>query len=442
VAASIGRFDPDEWFAKHGPGAVADQRHIQFKYDFPNWPAKLEGVFPMSRFGFANYDCWIRSIESDVGQRLFLAVEPPSKLIAVPKTLKGPRLIASEPVAHQWCQQMIKDCLTSRLAATPISASIHFRDQTFNQNAAKEASHTQDRATIDLSHASDRLSCWVVERIFRRNSSLVEALHASRTRWVVNTIDRKSPQFHKLRKFACMGSACTFPVQSYVFAILAISAVMITRQVSRTTHNLRVASREVQVFGDDIVIPLDSWEVLQGLLGHLGLKVNQSKSFTTGRFRESCGLDAYDGHCVTPTYSMTYPEASRPESIASCVATHNNFILKGYDTVAQYVKSTVHSVKRFRFPNVPVGSGLLGWYDRFSTPNHHLRRRWNVALQRSEYLYDRVSTRTHRTPIETDSTTLQYFTEVTGPPLDNRERLGLMNRPAVSIRRGWEPIDV
>lgn len=229
VSACLGRFEPSEWRTKHGPGAVADQRRTQFKYDFPTWPAKLEGTFPMSLFAFANYDSWVRFSQSgEVHERLRLH-EPPSRLIAVPKTLKGPRLIASEPVAHQWCQQSIKDYLTLRITKTPIGRSIHFRDQTENQEFAKRASHTQSHATIDLSEASDRLSCWVVERAFRRLPSLVLALHASRTRWVANAIDRKSPQFHKLRKFACMGSACTFPVQSVVFSILAHASLCFTR---------------------------------------------------------------------------------------------------------------------------------------------------------------------------------------------------------------------
>lgn len=207
ISATLGRFDPSEWKTKHGPGAVADQRHISFKYDFPNWPAKLDRVFPVADFGFTNFASWANSLRDQEFDQLFLLNEPPSKLIAVPKTLKGPRLIASEPVAHQWCQQTILDFLVTRLANTPLSKAICFNSQLANQEFAMRASHDQTHATVDLSSASDRLSCWVVERIFRRNSSLVEAFHASRTRWVANAIDRKSPQFHKLRKFACMGSA-------------------------------------------------------------------------------------------------------------------------------------------------------------------------------------------------------------------------------------------
>lgn len=439
VVAAIGRFDPFDWRTKHGPGAVADQRHTQFKYDFPSWPAKLERVFPLAAFGFSNYGIWATFSGSQESHILFSENEPPSKLISVPKTLKGPRLIASEPVSHQWCQQAILDFLTTRLASTPIQSSVRFRDQTKNQELARRASHTQSHATIDLSSASDRLSCWLVERIFRRSPSLVEAFHASRTRWVANTIDRKSPQFHKLRKFACMGSACTFPVQSYVFAILAISSVLYVRKLKPTIANLRAISQEVQVFGDDIIVPIDSWEVLQGLLGGLGLKVNHNKSFGSGKFRESCGLDAYDGHDVSPTYLSTYPDVSRPESITSSVDIHNNYAMRGYWGVCRYVKSAVHRLRRFAIANVPMGSGAFGWYDHEWVGNSHLQRRWNPNLHRVEYLVHSPRGKFTREPVERDSTLLQYFTEVRPVRFIEGDRLGVAQRASTSIRRRWVP---
>jgi len=440
VASTIGGFNPSDWRAKHGPGAVADQRHTSFKYDFPNWPAKLEGFFPMSEFGFANFDHWVEFSRSGEVDELFKAHEPPSKLIAVPKTLKGPRLIASEPVAHQWCQQMVKDFLTTRLASSPIASTIHFRDQRFNQRLAQRASHSQSHATIDLSAASDRLSCWLVERIFRRNPSLVTAFHAARTRWVANTIDKKSPQFHRLRKFSCMGSACTFPVQSYVFSILAVASVLYVRGYTPSIKSIRRIAREVQVFGDDIIIPIDSWEVLQGLLGYLGLKVNHNKTFGIGKFRESCGVDAYDGHDVTPTYSATYPDVSRPESIISLVATHNNFIQRGYYGVAKYVKSTVDALKRFSLPHLPIDSGAFGWYDPFYIGNHHLRKRWNPTLQRVEYLMDTACAGSRRLPVERTSALLQYFSEVRPVPFIQGDRIGVAQRPTLHLKRRWETI--
>ncbi len=435
VSACLGGFNPSEWRAKHGPGAVADQRHTQFKYDFPNWPAKLDAIFPMADFAFANYNHWAMHLR-EKGFNGLTSHEPPSKLIAVPKTQKGPRLIASEPVAHQWCQQIVKDFLTCGLATTPIASSIHFRDQSYNQNAARAASHTGSHATIDLSAASDRISCWLVERIFRRNSSLLNALHATRTRWISNEIDRKSPQFHKLRKFSCMGSACTFPVQSYVFSIITIGTILHSRKLRWTMANLRRISQEVLVFGDDIVVPIDCWEVLQDVLGHLGLKVNLNKTFGTGKFRESCGVDAFDGTDVTPTYSMTYPDVSRPESIISAVATHNNFALRGYSAVMTYIRSIVSATRIKSVAEVPIGSGSFGWFS-VDPSNRSLIQRWNGDLHQREVKCLMVSTKMTRQPVTRNSSVLQYFTEVTRPPDRNDDRIGRPTRPSLNLKLRW-----
>lgn len=439
VSATLGGFDPAEWRTKHGPGAVADMRHTQYKYDFPTWPAKLERLFSMSQYGFANFDHWVDWLGDKSRRHLYRDHEPASKMIAVPKTLRGPRLIAAEPDSHQWCQQSILDFLVTSLGNTPIARSIHFRDQAYNQELARLASHTQSHATIDLSSASDRLSCWLVERIFRRNPSLVEALHASRTRWVVNTIDAHSPKYHVLRKFACMGSACTFPIQSYVFCILAVASVLHSRNLPVTIEKMTEVASEVLVFGDDIIVPIDAWELLQGLLGHLGLKVNQSKTFGTGKFRESCGLDAYDGHCVTPTYSMTYPDVSRPESITSAIETHNNFVKRGWYGVARYVKSRVTSLKRFAFANVPLGSGAFGWSDHDWEGNEHLKRRFNPHTQSMELRCTVVETSCRRNPADGNGQLLQYFTEVRPVPFIEGDRIGVVGRSRTSIRARWVP---
>jgi hypothetical protein len=442
VTSGLGTFEGTEWRAKHGPGAVADQRRTQFKYDFPCWPAKLESAFPLAEFGFPNYGLWAGFLTSEDVHVHYSDHEPPSRLIAVPKTFTGPRLIASEPVAHQWCQQMLLDYFTSRLLRTPLKDTVHFHDQSFNGDLAKRASHTQSHVTVDLSSASDRLSCWAVERVFRRSDTLVRALHATRTRWIRNDIDAKSPQFHKLRKFACMGSACTFPVQSIVFSCLAIGAVIASRHMTSnyTSRMVQEVAKEVLVFGDDIIIPTDGWVLLQEMLRSLGLRVNPRKTYDCGNFRESCGIDAYDGNDVTPCYIKAYPEVSRPESVTSSVEVHNNFAMQGWSCVSNMMKSRLHSLRRFAFMNVPPDSGLFGLTDIEYVGNSHLQRRWNPDLQISEVRADIPYGKVVRTVPERDSVLMQYFTvSRSAPRFLQGDRLGQVLKSATSIRRRWVP---
>ena len=433
--ATFGKFLPAEWRFKHGPGAVADQRHTQFKYDIPNWPTKLDRIFPYEEFAFVNYSAWADAVRDGI---VASSHEPASKLIAVPKTLKGPRLIASEPVAHQWCQQSILDYLVSRVADSPIASAVHFRDQSWNRKAAISASHDGSHWTVDLSSASDRLSCWLVERIFRRQPTLIDAMHASRTRWVVNTIDKKSPKFHRLRKFACMGSACTFPVQTIVFACVAIGAVLYTRGMPVNFATIRSAAREVQVFGDDIVIPADSGDLLLKLLHHLGLKVNSHKTFTGSNFRESCGADAFRGQLVTPVYVRRAPDRARPESIHSSVDFHNNLVSSGLFGAADYVKSTTLRIKGLSLiPNVPMDVGAFGWTDWRGVGNPNLRRRWNPATHQLETRALTSIARVRRVAARGYSMLHQYYTEALGGRFIRPDRLGKASRPTSQLACRW-----
>lgn len=477
ISSWLGEFNPSEWKQKHGPGAVSDRTGTRYsKYSFPNWPDKLESIFPASEFAYANFLDWAEDAQG--GSQCGLKPhEPPAKLITVPKTLKAPRLIASEPTSHQWAQQSIFAFLVQTLEGrsplfhgvrvSPISCPSSMepspRDslmkssrrtwrnllsstinlgcgQDLARDAALKASHTQTHATVDLSDASDRLSCWLVERMFRRNTSLLNALQASRTRWVVNTIDCKSPQYYVLRKFACMGSACTFPVQSIAYAGMAIAALLTTDRLPVTFRNVAAAAREVLVFGDDTIIPERGLDLFLGILSYLEFKVNHSKTFGTGKFRESCGMDAWDGNDVTPCYSMEPPVRTRPESIASVVETSNNFQRKCWPSTAEWLKSTVEAeVGRNRIPYLAMDSGSFGWKRPWKMSNSHLRTRWNRHLHRSELLCLTVNGKVTKFPDHSPRSLLQYFTEAPEPTA--MWVSGVSSRPKVNLRLRWEAIE-
>lgn len=423
VTTTFGVFEPETITAKHGPGVVSDLRKGKSKFDFPHWSERLESVFPMSFFGFANEGLWADYSNSGGkgDSRRFLSAETYSRLIAVPKTQKGPRLIAAEPVAHQWTQQIIRRWMYDRVANSWLRRSITFRDQTPNQLLAQQASETGEWATIDLSSASDRMSCHVVERAFRKNPFLLEALSATRTRIIRNPIDKKSGEFHFLRKFSTMGSAVTFPVQSIVFLCAALTASYHwyfggNPRVSR--RKLESLARGIRVFGDDIIVPDHTAKLTVAILEHLFFEVNTSKTFTgPSRFRESCGVEAYNGVDVTPAYALTRPRRSAPESYVSTVSMAHNFYSKGLYAVADYLRRTLSHDKSFKLPWVECGSGLLGWPSPFGFDATGLQTRWNRYLQRREY---RTRLVIHKVRHEADlgpSRLFQYFVEAPLPEL-------------------------
>jgi len=437
VSAEMGWFNPQSYRLKHGPGAVSGLAKGHSKYEFPHWPDKLERVFPMADFAFANHGCWADSLTSGELVGRFSKHEPPSVLIAVPKTAKGPRLIAKEPVAYQWCQQSILRYFVARVDAGCLREFISFDDQSKNQLAALQASRNQQLMTVDLSSASDRVSCWSVERLFRRNKSLLEALHATRTRWCENTIDPALPRYLKLRKFASMGSACTFPVETIFFTVVAIAATLSEYGWIPSYRNIRLLAGKVRVFGDDIIIDKDARDRFLGLLRYLELEVNQSKTFDTGKFRESCGCDAYDGADVTPTYCMTYPSRDRPDSVTSVVATHNNFVRNGYAGVARRLRSTLLSLG-LNLPEVTIESGSFGLATLARPDNSRLRKRWCPDLHKWLYRFHAPTGRSVKVPDRGHSALLQYFTEEPAPAV--KWENGYVSRARSYLTPGWREI--
>jgi hypothetical protein len=432
LTSEFGSFDGSEWRAKHGPGAVADLRRGTSKYSFPAWQASLESVFPYADWAFSSYQHWVDQIDNQISSS-----DGISKLIAVPKTLSAPRLIASEPVANQWCQQVILRFLVDKVRSGMLSSCIDFSSQEENRKAVLKASHTTEYATIDLSSASDRISCWLVERIFRRNLTLLRAFYAVRTRYISNEIDRESPSCYALKKFSTMGSALTFPVQSIIFAIVSAAVVHAVRERPLARVALGKSLAEVRVFGDDIIVPTDCWELTQVVLGDLGLKVNPNKSFGTGKFRESCGCDAYDGHDVSRVSVLSTPEVSRPGSIVSAVDTHNNFYSRGYFATATFIRSTVAKGRMKAIPSVRVGSGAFGWYDELDYRNGNLQRRFNVRTQQVEMRALTLRNVSSRAPTEGHQMVLQYFTEVCKPPISREERLGVPSEARSNLAYRW-----
>jgi hypothetical protein len=407
---------------KHGPGAVARPDLSRTKYEFKYWPAKLEAVFPYRECGTHISD----TVTSPQNH------EVPARLLAVPKTAKSPRLIAAEPVEHQWCQQIIRHFLVERLRENFGVSFIAFHRQDLSGSMALQGSLDNSLATIDLSSASDRLSCWTVERLFRRNPLLLTSLHSCRTRWIRDELS-DTPSFLKLRKFASQGTAVTFPVQSILFLCVALAASADRFTSLRDFDRLR---SRVRVFGDDIIVPKDRYADTTRLLELLGLKVNVNKSFHIGDFRESCGTDGYRGYDVTPVKPVRV-EPDGSTSRQAVLDSANNFFTKGYWKASDVLLSTLPKSMLRRLRIVGRESGLTGVTSFCGSSDVHLRRRWNRNYQRDEVWAWGLNARCPRKYTGERTALLQYFTE--DPRCQPGWRHGVAGRPTASDGGRWEP---
>jgi hypothetical protein len=325
----------------------------------------------------------------------------------VPKTRKSPRIICAEPVAQQWCQQAILGFLEFEFTRLFDGDFIDLRDQEKSGSMVVRASRDRQHSTLDLSDASDRLSCFVVERLFRRNPALLHALYAARTRYV-DVEYRQHKNFVKLKKFASQGTAVTFPVQSLCFLIMAIAASLGNKKV--TWENIMRLRKDVRVYGDDIIVPTHGYVDLKCILMSCFLKVNDDKSFSKGYFRESCGTDAYKGYDITPCKPTVFG-SDAPGDIIAIVDTSNNLFKKGFWHASNELLSCLpkHILCKIRQTG-PDTPGIFGVYSYSGSNERHLETRWNNCLHRYEVRTLVISSRTQTTPRDGYSVLVDFST--------------------------------
>jgi hypothetical protein len=286
VGKCIYKIDWREIMPGHGPGAVYPPCYSYDKSKFSTIYRPIESFYP-----HAEYMCGIPSFWWDhyVQHADSLTEEDTivSRLVAVPKDSRGPRLICVHPKEAVWiqqgCRRLLERAITSR--SSPCYGRITFHDQTVNGNLALASSQSQEYCTLDLKEASDRISCSLVKYLF--GDFAYEWLSCSRATHV-KLLDGR---VIKLRKWAPMGNALTFPVQSLIFYALVRAGIR-----SHYGENCT----DIFVFGDDIVFPTKYYDgALRGLVSS-GAIPNPTKTFRHGFFRESCGVDAFKGINVTP----------------------------------------------------------------------------------------------------------------------------------------------
>jgi hypothetical protein len=244
-------------------------------------------------------------------------------------------------------------------------------DQSKNQVLALEGSQNRKWATIDLKSASDLLSQKLVKSVFGHHTDFHRCLMDSRSPFVY-TGSSNEPDM-TLGKFAGMGNATTFPVQSVCFAVVSIAAILHNWGIKPSTGSIRRASRLVRVYGDDIIVHSDHAHQVVKWLHDVGLKVNVKKSFLEGNFRESCGIEAYDGVDITPLYIRYWPHqiAESPNVCAHLVSLSNHLWMQGLYSVSNYLKEKVEEYLGSALPLVSSQSGSFGWHSRQDAVTPH-----------------------------------------------------------------------
>lgn len=364
-------FDPLNIHPRHGPGAVATKQKLQAKYEWTNVSRKITEVYPFDAFFCASNghvcDTW-HTFGSVTDKSL------PARVVLVPKDSRGPRLISCEPVDYQWIQQGLAAGIVQLVESHPLTKGhVNFTDQEPNRMAALDGSYTGETATLDLKEASDRVSLDLVRLLFPEH--IVVYLEACRSEATVLPDGTEL----ELQKFAPMGSCLCFPVMALtIWAILAAAAPNAETRKS------------LLVYGDDVIVPTTYVENAIEQLEYFGLKINRTKSCTKGLFRESCGMDAFQGDEVTPVRFRTVWSSTRSASVySSWIAYANSF----YDRQCFNVYDLIVAELVAIYGPIPGDDMGLTVPSLRETPHDRskIRRRWNVSLQKLEYLVNDVS---------------------------------------------------
>lgn len=410
---------------RHGPGITTDAGIGNKKFLFPTWYSRVEKYFPFTEFGIASISNYVDGLSSHPVVFVEPRDEPPVKVVFVPKTMKTPRVIAIETCGMQYMQQAFANWIRTRIErpGSLLFGHVNFRDQSINSKLALSSSRSQRYATIDMSEASDRVSSRLVHVAFEHFPEFRKMIFALRS----TRAKLPSGGVIHLKKFASMGSALCFPVESLVFMLTLVSARLHIAGRRPSKSAIRKVIADLHVYGDDLIVPVDEAPSLCKYLESFGLKVNADKSFWTGKFRESCGTDAYDGEPVTPVYLRYDIPTKRTETqkIVSFIETLNQLYEAGLWGTVKKWRSHVESLIG-KLPTLPNDHPGVGWRSFSQALSFN---GWSDSLQRLKLRCLVAQPARHKDHLTGDPALLKCLAMIGNPnrPTDHLE---------FSVRRG------
>lgn len=372
----LANLDPRTGIPRHGPGAVATGEKSPEKHHFGRYYRQLHAYYP-----FDEWMCYNLTHLSDSLDKLMALEEVDSgiaKVILVPKDSRGPRLISCEPLEYQWIQQSMNRLLVDTIEAHPLTRRhVNFVDQTINRDLALRGSKDSSLSTLDMKEASDRVSLNLVEDLFPEH--VFAALKACRTPRTL----LPDGSLVTMKKFAPMGSAVCFPVEALCFFALCVGSLIVNAGLSPNK-----ARTKVWVYGDDIICDSEHHGIIANALPLFGLMLNEDKCCTSGLFKESCGMDAYYGHPVTPLRMReVWLNTPNPLQCQSLVEFSNALWDKGLFEAAEVVERMIPEKIRRRIPYLPPGEyGVLCFTRCYASLSKLPKaiKRYNRRLHRME----------------------------------------------------------
>jgi hypothetical protein len=240
-----------------------------------------------------------------------------------------------------------------------------------------------------------------------------------------------------LRKFASMGSAMCFPIEAMVFYLIMVTSRLVHFGMDASPREIYLVSRGLYVYGDDLIVPTDEAPSIVASLEAFGLKVNIAKSFWTGRFRESCGSDYYDGENVTPVYLRRNLPSDRTDvhGLVSLVSFTNQLYWAGYWTTAAKLRELTESLVG-KLPSIATHMQVLGWH---SISNAITTHAWDEGLQRTKTRCLVPTPKRSADPLEGDAALLKCWRTIgiEESPVSLEHLLTSVRSGDLALKRRW-----
>jgi hypothetical protein len=324
-----------------------------------------------------------------------------NRIIFRPKNALKHRIISAEPGWLSWLQQAIKRPLYRYVEGSPRMFTV-FSDQSMSRDLALKGSRDGSFATIDFSNASDSITASLVARLFSGVPWLRDPLLATRSRAAL----LPDGQIIRLYKFAPMGSATCFATLDII--VLSMCELAIRNVLKRCGK-----PGDYLVYGDDAIIRGDCASEFIRISRAIGFYPNEDKSYirtdTPSYYRESCGIEAFNGEDITPTRYSRFQEPLvtqapvEPSWWASAIDLLNRFYLAGYhqarsaawelikfsssrgnaakQKLAQSIRDNVLRVDYSDYAKGLDGPLAIVVPDGTAT-NYHCRQGWDESYQR------------------------------------------------------------
>jgi len=219
-----------------------------------------------------------------------------NRFTTVPKNAKTSRGICIEPGGNVYAQLGVGTHIRARLKRVNIDLD---HGQHLHARLAQEGSARGSWCTIDLEAASDTVCRELVKLLLPEDWYLL--LDSLRSKFT--SVNKR---WHLLEKFSSMGNGFTFELETLIFGVIAAEA------------SKGVLGYNAFVYGDDIIVPNDSYHDVTSALKFFGFIPNKTKSYATSPFRESCGGQFFAGLRVT-----TQKLEVLPNSVPEWFSFHN-----------------------------------------------------------------------------------------------------------------------